>query len=112
MNFKFMFIGLNLESRVKLMEEIETTDLEIGGYTDHISESERNSFLNGNPTWFTILGVKWENHYEDLEYLSEKYHYMVVLYHQFEDGYSYKTVYDNGRSILNDSDNKYNNGGW
>ncbi len=92
MNFKFMFIGLNLESRVKLMEEIETTDLEIGGYTDHISESERNSFLNGNPTWFTILGVKWENHYED--------------------GYSYKTVYDNGRSILNDSDNKYNNGGW
>ena len=53
-----MFIGLNLESRVKLMEEIETTDLEIGGYTDHISESERNSFLNGNPTWFTILGVK------------------------------------------------------
>ena len=37
---------------------------------------------------------------------------MVVLYHQTEDGYSYKTVYDNGRSILNDSDDKYNNGGW
>ena len=111
-NFKIQFIGLNWDKRRELLNEIENTDLEIGRYYEHFSESDKGDFIYGDPVWFLIAEARWENHYEDLEYLSEKYHCMVVLYHQTEDGYSYKTVYDNGRSILNDSDYKYNNGGW
>lgn len=55
-NFKIQFIGLNWDKRRELMKEIETTDLEIGRYYEHFSESDKGDFIYGDPCVVSNFG--------------------------------------------------------